>query len=332
MHSWDHIKTFYNQCVKTEDKILGLGILGLNVLGLILIGINALTTQYTGLWYVVGQWVLGMPLLLGLLIFSLWARDHSPKVSYFMRTFCWYFFIIMAAGIFTTGIQYTPFPIIDNTLIKWDLALNVDVNQLTNWTTQHPILKDILTRAYATMGLQLVILPLLLAGLRDKLMVNRYLLVAIISFVIGGFVYYFWPTVAPAGIYDNFNFSLAQMATSLKFYAVHASQPVSVVDGGMIAFPSFHVTWAAVLTYACWQRKWLFYPLVIINVLLVAATVLLGWHYLIDVFGGLALGAVSIAIAAWVQKRFNLYQPQTAKAKIPTRSAKPAIQPAHLSA
>ncbi len=64
--------------------------------------------------------------------------------------------------------------------------------------------------------------------------------------------------------------------------------------GGMIAFPSFHVAWAVLTTYAALPVRRLFWAVAALNVLVVASTVLLGWHYLVDVPAGLLLGALSL--------------------------------------
>ena len=68
----------------------------------------------------------------------------------------------------------------------------------------------------------------------------------------------------------------------------------------MIAFPSFHVTWAILLTYACRAKKIFFYPVALYNLILIISTVLLGWHYAMDVIGGVVLAIAGIAAGEWV--------------------------------
>ena len=65
--------------------------------------------------------------------------------------------------------------------------------------------------------------------------------------------------------------------------------------GYFIAMPSMHVAVATVLQVFSWQCKPVFWMLLPINVLLMLATFLLGWHYILDVPAGLAVAGVTLA-------------------------------------
>ena len=54
---------------------------------------------------------------------------------------------------------------------------------------------------------------------------------------------------------------------------------------------------AVMLAYACRSNKWLAYPIGLLNSLMIASTVLLGWHYLVDVPAGIALALASLYLA-----------------------------------
>jgi membrane-associated phospholipid phosphatase len=95
----------------------------------------------------------------------------------------------------------------------------------------------------------------------------------------------------------------------MKFYQVHHFQAVTTMLGGMIAFPSFHVAWSVLLAYAALPWKKAFPFVAFWNALVIVSTVLLGWHYLVDVPAGLALAIVALAAGELTHRR--LLRPDT---------------------
>jgi membrane-associated phospholipid phosphatase len=103
------------------------------------------------------------------------------------------------------------------------------------------------------------------------------------SLLIGFIVYYFFPTTAPASVLHSDYFIKEQLATGLKFTQIHQYIQPTTLDGGLIAFPSFHVIWAWLCLYLI--RSWfvVFYVFLFINILLIFSCVMLGWHYFLDI-------------------------------------------------
>lgn len=64
--------------------------------------------------------------------------------------------------------------------------------------------------------------------------------------------------------------------------------------GYFIAMPSMHVAVATVLQVFSWHCKPVFWMLLPVNVLLMLATFLLGWHYVLDAPAGLAVAGVTL--------------------------------------
>jgi PAP2 superfamily len=69
---------------------------------------------------------------------------------------------------------------------------------------------------------------------------------------------------------------------------------------GLIAFPSFHACGATLFIWLFWQVPFLRWLLVPLNIGMIAATPIVGGHYLVDVIGGVVLGIVVIAITRHV--------------------------------
>ena len=64
-----------------------------------------------------------------------------------------------------------------------------------------------------------------------------------------------------------------------------------------MCFPSFHVIWAVLSARALWGFRRLRIPVSMLAGLLSVSTMTTGWHYFVDVLGGLVVAEVSILAA-----------------------------------
>lgn len=198
------------------------------------------------------------------------------------------FYMSMALiALATNAVQYTPFPTIDEKILIIEHGLHINLSSIITWTYSHTHLKNCLIFAYDCLPYQMACIPLILIATRRTEILNEYYILLLITTLIGFIFYYFFPTTAPASMINNMNFSDSQMATGLKFQQIHNHIAPSTLDGGLIAFPSFHVIWAWLCLFLL--RKWpvAFLICMPINLLIVIACVLLGWHYPTDLFGSL---------------------------------------------
>ena len=51
-------------------------------------------------------------------------------------------------------------------------------------------------------------------------------------------IYYFFPTIAPAGIMHSPYFNDTHFGLVTRYYEIHQSLPISVLGSGIISFPS----------------------------------------------------------------------------------------------
>jgi membrane-associated phospholipid phosphatase len=65
---------------------------------------------------------------------------------------------------------------------------------------------------------------------------------------------------------------------------------------GLISMPSYHAAAALIFTWALWMTP-LRWPALALNILMLAATVPLGSHYLVDILAGVAVGALAIRLS-----------------------------------
>ncbi len=66
---------------------------------------------------------------------------------------------------------------------------------------------------------------------------------------------------------------------------------------GLIAFPSFHTIMALIATYHAREMRWLLYPLLAVNMLILPAVLVHGGHHLVDIPAGFAVFALAALLA-----------------------------------
>jgi hypothetical protein len=69
---------------------------------------------------------------------------------------------------------------------------------------------------------------------------------------------------------------------------------------GLTAFPSFHCTAALLFIWASWELRWIRLPMVLANLLMLAATPITGGHYVVDLIAGALVMAAGVIVAEWL--------------------------------
>lgn len=277
-----------------EDRWLSCLLLLSFALALLFFLINIAAFHYTGISYFPRE---STPLICLALQFAYFDRIYShvsPRTGFIIRSAAFYGLANIALAFFVSGLQFTPFPPIDAALQRWDQALHFDTAAVIAWTAAHPLLRRFLDLCYESTDVQVALAPLAAGFAFDRKRMRVYLYAFVYAFLLGGLFYYLFPSSGPATVYQSPHFAYVQQLTSAKFFWVHHRLPVTTMWGGMIAFPSFHVMWAVITTYAALPYRKLFWGIAALNILVVLSTLLLGWHYLVDVPSGILLGALAL--------------------------------------
>jgi len=72
---------------------------------------------------------------------------------------------------------------------------------------------------------------------------------------------------------------------------------------GIVTFPSFHAASAVLYLWALWPVKWLRPVTLLANGTMLAATPIVGGHYFVDIFAGIAVAVGAIAAAGYICRR-----------------------------
>ncbi|MBI2386337.1 MAG: phosphatase PAP2 family protein [Elusimicrobia bacterium] len=288
-----------------EDRWLAGWLLAALLTAGVLFAVNAAFFRYTGVSYFPREaWWLAF-VALDFAVFGHWVRRRSPYASFAAVNLAFYALTAAVMGVLTTGIQYSPFPRIDHSLARWDAALGWDTVAVLRWVAERPSLRSFLVVCYNSTELQLILAPCIAALAHDRLRLRAFLYAVVYSSFFGSLIYYFFPSSGPAGVFDSPHFLQVQRLTHWKYEQVHNFQPVTTLLGGLIAFPSFHVAWSVLATYAVLPRKNIFAALFVLNVVVISSTVLLGWHYLVDVPAGIFLAVVCLWAGEVTHRRLS---------------------------
>lgn len=190
-------------------------------------------------------------------------------------------------------------PLIDPWLARSDAFLGVDVPSLVGWTKTHPVVSIVLTSCYFSLLPQFV-LTILVIGLwyRDRIQLWEYafhfhfcLFVTLCSLALFpaecAFQHYgFDSTINQTRFIAHFEGLRSGTLHRLKYSELE----------GLISMPSFHVAGAFMVTWAVRSYRHWWPVLGIVNVGLIAATVMSGAHYFVDLLASAVLFLASILI------------------------------------
>ena len=132
---------------------------------------------------------------------------------------------------------------------------------------------------------------------------ERTLFSFVLVYAVGTIGYYLTPSVGPAFYNETSHLfrHCADSALKLSLYNAYVefcrhphTAPVFPFNG-LAAFPSLHVAQMAIFLYSLWRcEKVLAWLLVLPCFLLTVATVYLGWHYVVDIPGGLLVAWAAV--------------------------------------
>lgn len=215
--------------------------------------------------------------------------------------------LLIAGSTLSYVITAADLPLRDNALADVDHLLGFDWPGFLRATNASSLVATLLTKAYQATGpiTQLVLLWLVLRRRGDRLAEFMAVLslstvaLCIVMWLVpaAGASVYFKP--APQ-LYGNFAV-FGEMWSFSRTFAALRDGALSVVDissiDGVVSFPSFHTMLGVMTIYAARDTRWLMIPVLIVNGIMILATMPVGGHHLSDVLAGAALTFGAIVLA-----------------------------------
>ncbi len=190
-------------------------------------------------------------------------------------------------------------PLVDDRLAACDAALGFHLPAVLAWVQRHPQASAVLELAYGSL-LPQAVLAIVVLGLtgRDR-QLHRFLMAFFCALLLVLIAFALWPAAGPFAHYGLEPSAVQQRYLEhLHGFRHGASTVISWrAAEGLVTFPSFHTAAALLLTSAWRGNRGLFVTAALWNLTVIASTMTTGWHYLVDVLGGVVLAALSVAVS-----------------------------------
>jgi membrane-associated phospholipid phosphatase len=188
-------------------------------------------------------------------------------------------------------------PLQDLLFGRLDESLGVSIPGIVAWANQH-WLGTAINSSYPLLQ-PLMVVAALVPALTGKVKHAReFLLANLLAFAIGVPMFGLLPAVGPWFFYHlPPNSAQAYCWAQLQLLRLPDNFVFGSQGVGVVCFPSFHVIWAILSAAALWGFRPLRIPIALLSAMIIASTLTTGWHYFSDVLGGIAVAAISMAIA-----------------------------------
>jgi membrane-associated phospholipid phosphatase len=238
-----------------------------------------------------------------LVILHLYSKWRSlPRFQHVCMLAVWAVIITNVLTILILLAGRSSAPLIDGNLARIDAALHFSTGSVVQKIALFPKLQtafSILYQALTPLILLSVFVPPLCGREKES---QRYVLSIMIAAIITAAAFALWPAAGPWMV---FGFTPTRDQADVQTYLVSvlkSSAPAQVDSRsiGVVSFPSFHVVLALLSAIALWNVRRIRYVVVVIAAGICISTLTTGWHYLIDVVGGVTVVLASHALAVWM--------------------------------
>lgn len=200
-------------------------------------------------------------------------------------------------------------PLQDQALLAIDRALGLDPEPIARFVNDHPWLADVLSRGYGLIKWPLLGIPVVLTLTARYVRLQLFMLAMSLALAVTIAISALVPAI---GTYYGLQLPAAQLpGVNTAIYAGQLRDILALRDGslhelqlfrlsGIVSFPSFHAASAVLYMWALWPVRRIGGIAAALNLLMIAATPVIGAHYIVDVAGGIALAAASI----WAAKAY----------------------------
>jgi membrane-associated phospholipid phosphatase len=206
-------------------------------------------------------------------------------------------------------------PRIDWQLAAADRAIGFDWPSVMSVMANHPALNGVFRLGYNLVLPEFAVLILALGFNKRPEQIYRFCFALAAGAAITVAFWTVFPSFGAFSVYELDQATLSRLSLELdQSYArdllrLLSNGPAWITPGdikGLVGFPSFHAALALLLTWYIWPIRFLRWPAVFANSLVIVATPIQGGHHAVDVLAGFAVAAISIfattAFESWVRR------------------------------
>jgi membrane-associated phospholipid phosphatase len=267
---------------------------------LVELGIVAIAPRVgiTGLWFQFGILKLFSALILPM-VWAKWRR--LDRVSSAVTCAFWALLVVGVMSALTVVAARSPVPLQDALLARVDGLMMVSTPAVVRFVRSIPWLEATSHFIYAITFVLMIVALIAPALAGRKIDSERYVLSTTFSLIVMALLFACCPGIGPWTGPSGFPPAADQAAVSVSLRLLKS--PVPYVLGPdiqpVVSFPSYHVIAAVLSAIALWGFRRIRWITAAFAAAVCVTTVTTGWHYAIDVIGGLAVVPVSQAMAVY---------------------------------
>lgn len=235
-------------------------------------------------------------------------RDSAdPKVVFWLGSTAQIILVSALAGPLSYVVNALNWPLQDQALLRIDRAFGLDPQWIAAFVNDHSWLVRIMDIGYGFIKWPLLAIPILLTMTLQLVRLQHFVLSLSIALIMAIVISALIPAIGTyygLGVLPAETFPLIDSSN----YAMQLRDIEALRDGslrqlglfklaGIVSFPSFHTASAILYIWALWPVRGLRWVTIIVNVWMIAATPVVGAHYMIDIIGGIGVAIGSILLA-----------------------------------
>jgi membrane-associated phospholipid phosphatase len=223
----------------------------------------------------------------------------------------------VSAGTFVNLSVSAGLPLQDAWLAKLDTQLGFDWIGLLTFVNHSPLLSWALVLAYHSTGFALIGVFAFLSFGRQRERLTEALALMAVTSLLGGIALALVPA---AGAYTYFNpardlYSNLSAEAGMWHYKIFMelrTEVEPVLDFNKVAplvtFPSFHTIWGIIMIYVVREYPKVATPVLLLNSLMIAATLPEGGHYLVDLIAAFVITVGAIIVVGCCHRQISFGQ------------------------
>jgi hypothetical protein len=238
----------------------------------------------------------------------------NPKQVFLFGAIAQIVMITIVAGPLSYLACAVGMPLQDTALLAADRAIGLDSLTILNFSNSHPAIQHLIEIGYGFIKFPLVGIPIILALKQRFLHLQRFVAAFAMALIITLAISIFVPAI---GTYYGLGVTPADFPElNASFYAGQLHDILALRDGslrelnlwelsGIVSFPSFHAASAVLFIWALWPLRGFRAVAIVMDAWMLIATPTVGAHYMVDVFAGVAVAAISILSANMALRYFS---------------------------
>jgi hypothetical protein len=196
----------------------------------------------------------------------------------------------------------TNLPFVDSSLDSVDRYFGIYTPSIVFWFRNHEWLEIVFTFIYDLFFLQFLFIIFYFSFLRRPNILQRFLIQFVIASFLSILISIFYPAAGPYSWYDYT--TSPELSKTLNHLLQLRDHVFDVTSGeGIIMVPSFHSVMALIYTYTFRnEKKIIFIPILILNILLIFSCIPIGGHYFADILAAIPVFLVTVWIESLIFK------------------------------